>query len=284
MRKVSKQRRKCHRRHSWRFYVMAICLVMFVVSGIMVLRDMSRSYLERQANESLAEQVSEIKKAVQEQQKQGTQRLPRAPVATIAPYDENGILIQYSALYQQNADLFGWLSIDGTAINYPVMYTPDRKEYYLRRGFDKKYALSGCLFIDEDCNSDSNHLLIYGHHMKDGTMFGTLPSYAEESYAIQHPLISFDTLRAEGTYQVIGAFYCRAYKQNEEGGFRYYQYTDLSEPERFEEYVAQVKAASLYDTGVEASYGDSLLTLSTCSYHTDDGRFVVVAKKAGFIE
>ena len=159
------------------------------------------------------------------------------------------------------------------------MYTPDRKEYYLRRGFDQAYALSGSLFIDEDCALGSNHLLIYGHHMKDGSMFGTLPAYADPAYAAQHSVIFFDTLRQEGRYEVVGAFYARVYKQDEEGGFRYYQYEDLTDPGRFDQYISQVKAASLYDTGVEPVYGDVLLTLSTCDYHTKDGRFVVVARK-----
>ena len=75
---------------------------------------------------------------------------------------------------------------------------------------------------------------------------------------------------------MVAAFYSQAYDSQEEGAFRYYQYTDLSDPQVFSEYVRQAKAASLYDTGVTPRPGDRLLTLSTCSYHTRDGRFVVV--------
>ena len=108
-------------------------------------------------------------------------------------------------------------------------------------------------------------------------MFGELDAYQSQEYAQAHPLIRFDTLREERVYQVLAVFRSRVYWQEERGVFRYYQYADLSSRESFEEYVAQVKRAALFDTGVEAAYGDELLTLSTCSYHTQNGRFVLVA-------
>ena len=107
-------------------------------------------------------------------------------------------------------------------------------------------------------------------------MFAALLDYQEEDFAREHGTVRFDTLEEEGEYQVVAAFYSQAYDSQEEGAFRYYQYTDLSDPQVFEEYVRQAKAASLYDTGVTPQPGDQLLTLSTCSYHTGDGRFVVV--------
>ena len=113
--------------------------------------------------------------------------------------------------------------------------------------------------------------------MKDGAMFGSLADYADRDYWAEHPAIRFDTLEADGEYEVLSAFYSRVYKVNENDLFRYYQYADLSEPERFAEFVEQAQEAALYDTGVTAEFGDKLLTLSTCSYHTTDGRFVVVA-------
>ena len=288
-------KREPRRWRRWQLCAMAVCVVVFVVSGTMALRDVLRARREHQANLALAEQVNAVKRALAEQTPQkipGATEPPKAsgaegpqePPAEIFEepviyYDENGILLQYSALYQRNADLRGWLSIDGTGIDYPVMYAPDRKEYYLHRGFDGQYAASGCLFIDEDCDPESNHQLIYGHHMNNGSMFGTLPDYADPAFGAQHPVIAFDTMWEEGSYELLGAFYATVYSPGEKGGFRYYQFEDLSDPSRFDEYVTQVKAAALYDTGVEAKYGDSLLTLSTCSYHTANGRFVVVARK-----
>lgn len=185
----------------------------------------------------------------------------------------------YVALYAENPDLFGWVQIPDTELSYPVMYTPDDPEYYLRRAFDGSASVSGVPFLDGDCPEDGGNYLIYGHHMSGGTMFALLPSYAKEDFYEEHPVIRFDTLFERGEYEVMAAFYSKAYGTDEQDVFRYYQYTDLRSPERFQEYVAQVKAVALYDTGVTAEYGDRLLTLSTCSYHTDNGRFVVVARK-----
>ena len=120
--------------------------------------------------------------------------------------------------------------------------------------------------------------------MKDGSMFGSLEHYADESYARAHREIFYDRILPDGSYErltfeVMAAFYSQVYQVDEENVFRYYYSTDLSDPENFQYYVQKVTAASLYDLGVTAEYGDRLLTLSTCSYHTDDGRFVVVARQ-----
>ena len=115
-------------------------------------------------------------------------------------------------------------------------------------------------------------------------MFGSLDSYADEEYARAHPEITYDRIQPDGSYErltfeVMAVFYSRVYNVDEEGVFRYYDGTDLSAPEDFQHYVEAAISASLFDLGVTAEYGDRLLTLSTCSYHTDDGRFVVVARE-----
>lgn len=188
-------------------------------------------------------------------------------------------LSPYTALKEGNADLFGWIKIEGTKLDYPVMYTPEEPEYYLRRAFDKSNSVSGVPFLDGNFIEGGNHYLIYGHNMKNGTMFHALLDYAEPEFWNEHPSITFDTLQKNGSYTVIGAFYSRVYYQDETDVFRFYAYSDLSDPEVFLEYVNNVAAASLYDTGESAAYGDTLLTLVTCSYHTKNGRFVVVARK-----
>lgn len=190
------------------------------------------------------------------------------------------VLPQYTTLLARNSDFAGWLRISGTNINYPVMYTPDEPEYYLHRGFDKRKSFSGVPFIGESSAPDAANILIYGHHMKNGTMFADLVSYAKKTFWQAHPVIHFSNLHQENTYEIIGAFYSKDYGTDEKG-FAYYQYADLQTQEAFESYVKQVKAVSIYDTGITAAYGDQLLTLSTCSYHVKDGRFVVVARRAG---
>ncbi len=203
---------------------------------------------------------------------------PAGTAAAVLSPEE--ILAGYAALREKNPDMFGWVCIDGTRLNYPVMHTPEDPEYYLHRAFDGSSAQSGVPFLDASCYEGCGNYMVYGHKMKSGSMFAMLLSYDERAFWKQHPVIWFDTPEELGEYEVMAAFYSEIYPQDQMGVFRYYQYTDVTDEAVFEEYVSQVKAASLYDTGVQAEYGDTLLTLSTCSYHKDNGRFVVVARKA----
>lgn len=186
---------------------------------------------------------------------------------------------KYQELYETNNDLIGWIRLEGTVLEYPVMYTPSEPEYYLRRNFEKEYSVAGVPFVGEECSIDSSNIIVYSHNMKNGTMFAPLLGYKDKSFWEAHKIINFDTLYEENEYEVIGAFYSRAYDLDEANVFRYYEYTQLESKEKFEEYVENVKKESLYDTGIDVNFGDQLLTLSTCEYSVENGRFVVVAKK-----
>ena len=248
-----------------------VCGAVFLFSSAMMARDLIRSNRERAANQALSKQVRQIRDAMRPPDLNIS--LPELP----APEEPRDLLAEYAALAQENGDMTGWLWIEGTEIDYPVMHTPRAPEYYLRRGFDKKYALSGSLFLDANCRPEGECALIYGHNMKNGTMFSRLHDYQDPVFAQEHPVIRFDTMTEEREYAVLGAFYSQAYTAQDTGVFRYYQYENLTEPEDFARYVVQVREAALYDTGVEVRYGDRLLVLSTCSYHRKNGRFVVVA-------
>lgn len=237
-----------------------LCILILLAAGTMLFRDLNRYHRERAANQNLAGRIRQARTAAGNDQE-------------LNPT----LSAQYANLQEQNEDFAGWLFIEDTVIDYPVMYTPDDPQHYLHKAFDGSYARSGTLFIDASCKLKSNHILIHGHHMKDGSMFGTLPQYQDSEYAGEHPVIRFDTPDEEGYYQLLAAFYTEIDPAQEEAAFPYYKYTDLSDPADFETYIQQVRKLSLYDTGVEAASDDRLLTLSTCSYHTDAGRFVVVA-------
>lgn len=184
---------------------------------------------------------------------------------------------KYAEVYAANADFVGWISIEGTAIDYPVMQTVDRPNYYLRRGFDREFSKHGVPYIQEDCIvGSSENLIIYGHHMNDGSMFAELCSYKSRDFWLSHPTIRFDTMDEFGIYEIVAVFKTVAYAKD---GFRYFDYVELDDPTRFDAYITQCKALSLYDTGVEAKYGDKLITLSTCEYSRENGRMVVVARK-----
>ena len=207
---------------------------------------------------------------------------PAAPEQTPAPTDEPEVesderelaYEKYKALYEQNNDFVGWITIDGTAINYPVMQSIGSPDYYLKHNFEKAYSDYGVPYVDEACAVGlSANTVVYGHHMKNGTMFSSLVNYADKAYFDEHPVIRFDTIYGFGEYQVIAAF---SFDTNNET-FRYNEFADGNEAQ-FNEYVAECMARRAYDTGFTSEYGDKLLTLSTCEYTHTNGRFVVVAK------
>lgn len=189
------------------------------------------------------------------------------------------VLKEYETLYNKNRSLIGWLKIDDTNIDYPVMQTANN-EYYLDHNYSQKYDKNGSLFLDKDCDvvHRSTNLIIYGHHMKSGKMFGNLNKYSSEDYYKNHSTIQFDTIYEKGTYEVMYVFRSRIYNEDEVV-FKYYQFLDATSEKEFESNMQEMAALSLYDTGVTASYGDELLTLSTCDNSETDGRFVVVAKR-----
>lgn len=133
----------------------------------------------------------------------------------------NDFLPQYQALYTQNSDLAGWIQIDGTNINYPVMQSKHDPDFYLKHNFEKADSPHGCPYVQANCDlqTPSDNILVYGHNMKDGTMFSDLLQYKRESFWEQHRIIRFDTLTAQAEYTVMAVFRGEA-----ENLFAYYQY------------------------------------------------------------
>ncbi len=189
------------------------------------------------------------------------------------------ILPEYTLVHQKNQRLIGWVKIDDTIVDYPVMQTVNN-EYYLDHNFNQEEDRNGCIFMDYQCDviRGCDNIILYGHHMKSGKMFGTLNKYSKESYYEEHPIIQFDTIYEKGTYQVMYVFRSKVYSE-EDVTFKYYQFINAASEKEFNSAMNEMAALSLYDTGVTASYGDQLLTLSTCDYQENKGRFVVVAKK-----
>lgn len=201
------------------------------------------------------------------------------PEETKPEETEPVILEKYRALYEENEDMVGWLKIDDTRIDYPVMYSPLDPEKYLHADFDGNYFFGGVPFVDANCTMDSDNLLIYGHNMLDGSMFRSLIQYENRSYWEKHPTIRFDTIYQEQEFEVLAAFYDRVYRQTEEDVFKFYKFIDVEDAADFDNAIAQFREKALYDTGVTANYGDQLITLVTCAYHVENGRFVVVARR-----
>lgn len=189
-------------------------------------------------------------------------------------------VLQIEELQKTNSDIIGWVEIEGTNINYPVLQGSDN-DFYMTHNYEKEESVYGSLFLDKDYDwkRGSNNLLIYGHNMQDGSMFHDLLNYADKDYYEEHPIIRFTTPEEDAEYEIIAAFRSRVYYKSEQNVFRYYYFVNPESKEEYEEFVKNAKEASIYDTRNTAEYGDKLITLSTCSYHTEDGRFAVVARK-----
>ncbi|MBQ9278716.1 MAG: class B sortase [Lachnospiraceae bacterium] len=194
----------------------------------------------------------------------------------------DGVKVQkkFAKIYRENNDFIGWLTLSGTEIDYPVMQTMDDEEYYLHRDFDKNYNGNGTLFVDtaSDVSRPSDNMIIYGHNMKNGKMFHDLLKYDDEEFYNSHKYIQFDTIYGDGKYEVIAAFRTEIYNKDYTG-FKYYTFFDAQTPEDFSQFVKECQERTPYNISTSASFGDKLITLSTCAYHADEGRFVVVAKK-----
>jgi len=223
--------------------------------------------------------------AIQKNLKNTALTTPNTSETPVIHYDDDtsdilpDILPEYQTLYSLNKRLIGWVKIDDTYIDYPVLQTVNN-DYYLNHNFDQEEDKNGSIFLDKDCSiyPRSTNLILYGHHMRSGRMFGQLNKYSSEKFYEEHKYIQFDTIYEKGTYEVMYVFRSKIYEESEIV-FKYYQFTDAVSETEFESNMKQMADMSLYDTGVSAEYGDELLTLSTCDYYTSDGRFVVVAKK-----
>ena len=259
--------------------VAVFCVALIAVAAILIHMGKARSDF-RKLSEMVEENATATAAPVETTppETRSTGPTTETTVPTEPEPTEPVMLAKYAPLYEQNHDLFGWLRIDGTVIDYPVMHTPTDPEKYLHTNFKREYSFGGIPFIDANCSADSDNLLIYGHNMLDGSMFRTLLKYQQKDFWQRNPVISFNTLYEEQEYEVVAAFYDKVYKKSDTN-FKFYQFYDTSDQSSFDEAMAYYREHALYDTGVTAQCGDLFLTLVTCAYQTENGRFVVVARK-----
>ena len=243
---------------------MRICLIVFMISLIMIVSHYVSTNQAEKEFDALAEMIDDAGNS------KDAERVE----------DENiqSPLEKYQELFRMNNDMYGWISIDGTNINYPVMYAPDRKDYYLKKNFEKEYSAYGVPYIAEHCNpyEPNDNIIIYGHHMNNGSMFSDLMKYEDKDFFLSQKTLNFDSMTETAEYEIVVVFKTTVY---DDKGFKYYQFADAETKEEFDSYIEKCKELALYDTGVSAEYGDKLLTLSTCEYSRTNGRMVVVAKK-----
>lgn len=190
----------------------------------------------------------------------------------------DGIMDSFRDLLRENSDAIGWLTIDGTGIDYVVMHAPDTPDKYLHRDFYGNESRWGTLFVAEDCDvQTSDNIIIYGHHMRDGSMFGELAKYESADFCKEHATVRFDTIYGPGRYEVVAVV--RTDVSLGSSAFPYYSYTQANDPDALAEYADYLEQNRIYDTGRTIQPGDKVLTLSTCNYHTANGRLIVVCRK-----
>lgn len=255
----------------------ALFAALLLFSGVMLCREIKDSQQSAQAFETLAKLV--VDKPKLDIQLDGEASRPEDKPSADEPAPEITAAEKYAAIHEKNNDFVGWLRIEDTNINYPVMQSTDNPNFYLKHNFDKEYSNYGVPYVQENCELGvSDNTIIYGHHMDDGSMFADLCKYESEDFYREHKTIQFDTMDGFGKYEVVAVFKTVAYSNE---GFPYFLFVKADKPEDFDDFIAKCKELALYDTGVTAEYGDKLITLSTCEYSRDNGRMVIVAKKTG---
>ena len=198
-----------------------------------------------------------------------------APATEETEPPEPTMIPELAEVYEKNQDTVGWIKIEGTKLDNPVMQTPDDPNYYLKRDFNRNSSDWGTVYAwaAADLNEPSDNITLFGHNMKDGSMFAPLHAYIKQSAWEENPLIFFNTLNEYHTYKIFAVFKVSA----NIGSFAYHQFVDADNQQDFDEFVSTCKALSFYDTGITPQYGDKLICLSTCEYTLDNGRLVVCA-------
>ena len=188
------------------------------------------------------------------------------------------LLPEFFQLYGLNSDLVGWITVPGTRIDYPVLQRTEDEDYYLRRDYYGKKASAGSIYVEETCDVflPSDNVTVYGHMMRNGTMFADLKLYKDRDFWEENRTVLFSNLREHHEYEIFAVFLTTASVGK---GFTYHTFDYAEDQAAFDEYVAGCRGIALYDTGIVPQYGDKLLTLSTCDYGLTNGRLVVVARR-----
>lgn len=267
--------------------LLAIFSLVFICSAIYIGKYIWGSLEAAGEYGDLQDQYSAPSRPAITESTQGTEETQSSipPTETVPPTEVTEplgpvILEELLPFYEKNQHLVGWINVPNTKINYPVLQSPERPDYYLNHTFEGKWSSWGAIYVRESCDvfKPSDNLTLYGHHMKDGSMFSGLDNYRQKDFWEENQYIYFDTLYERHTYQVIATFKTSA---NYGEGFSYHLYEDFASEDEFNYFVETIKELSkyYYENDVPVQYGDKLITLSTCEYTLDNGRLVVIAKR-----
>lgn len=268
--------------------LICIAVICLLAACVAVLFERKQTLEAAKLHQELQSQIASSEPAASESSPESSSEEPESvPEAESTEASEPEEIIEeirvenpYEEIFRSNSDMVAWITIPDTRIDYPVMWTPEDEEYYLYRDFNGRDNKDGCLLLDTDSCVDplTTNLIIHGHNMKSGAMFGKLTDYEQESYYNQHKTITLYTEEKQRNYEIIAVFRSQVYKKSDQV-FKFYKFFQANTEEEFEDFYENIKQLSIYDTGVTAEFGDHFLTLSTCVYHVKNGRFVVVAKE-----
>ena len=268
-----------------------LSIILFFLAGICILAAVILLIKGRLEDQHMEETLDELRPTVSVESTEETSAQEPAPTATPEPSpvveetpapakEVTRVPNPYADSFLANKDMAAWLQIPDTNIDYPVMWTPEDETYYLYRAFDGSENKNGCLLLDTDSCLDplTTNLIIHGHNMKSGAMFGNLTDYENPDFYENHKNIILYTEECQRNYEVIAVFRSQVYRKTDQV-FKFYKFFQADTQEEFDDFYNNIKQLSQYDTGVTAEFGDHFLTLSTCVYHVEQGRFVVVAKE-----
>lgn len=261
--------------------MMAICLMVFLVSGFLLIQDFIQSNRQQETFDELSGRFADglasedaSEKATDSKEEELTEQQKWKLWWEETAQERFAV---YHSMKEENSDMIGWIRIEGTNIDYPVMQSPNQRDYYLHRDFYKKKSSYGTPYLSENCKYENprTSLLISGHHMKNGSMFASLQGYTEYAFYAEHPYVQFDTMDEAGSYEVAAVL-----KLSASGDQTIWQNLLFPQEEGdFEQAWERVKAQSFYDTGIELTKEDELLALVTCEYTLKNGRILLVAKR-----
>ena len=204
--------------------------------------------------------------------------------AAPAEGETTSVPAEYQEYYNRNNDIVGWIKIDGTEIDYPVVQADDN-DYYLNHNFDKEKESRGTIFMDYTSDSNLGYMntVIHGHNWLDDTVFSELPQYSDIDYYREHPVIEYNTRTEMHKWKIFAVFITTASADEDNGYVFNYVYPDMGGI-NFDGYMAEINKRTLYYTGVDVNENDKILTLSTCTREVDtrsyraDCRIVILAR------
>ena len=256
----------------WRKVLIVILLGVFLYSSYEIFSYLYVSHKEKSTYDNIREQYLEQLKYEQQLQEEGNTTVSdNLPKGTNTSGKRN-IMKRYMSLLDVNSDLVGWVSVPGTVIDYPVVQADDN-DFYLRRDIHKQTASGGAIFMDyrSDSNGQGRHTILYGHHMRNGTMFKELEKFKNAEFFQENGYVRFDTLFAEIEWEVFSVYIT-------DTTFPYIQ-VSFSSDEEYVDFLKRIQNKSIYQKDIELNAEDQILTLSTCTYEYDDARFVVHARR-----